>query len=165
MTGYQLPQKPQQPSLRTLRLTFEYEGERVRLVARQSVAKRTPSPSLTPIRQGQSGFWYELRDQSGSVLYQRALHNPIRFDAEVFSNDPNEPAIRRTPRVNPRGVFELLVPEIDEGIEVVAFSSPLRADAAMGPATELFRVALAEPNDRAVQQQTGSDQSKIDEEA
>lgn len=141
---------PDQRSYRTLRLTFEYEGGAVRLVSRQSVEMITPAPHPTPITAGQTGFWYELRDHAGRVIYQRALHNPIRFDVEVFSDDPEEP-IHRRPVDNLRGTFELLVPDTLEGDTVVIFSSPLDPERAAAPATELSRVSLRQgPKDEVV---------------
>ncbi|MDQ6907015.1 MAG: hypothetical protein M3176_09315 [Chloroflexota bacterium] len=142
--------RPDQKSYRTLRLTFEYAGRAVRLVSRQSVEMVTPAPNPTPISEGQTGFWYELRDHAGRILYQRALHNPIRFDVEVFSNDPKEP-IHRRPVDNPRGTFELLVPDTLEGDTVVIFSSPHDPERAAEPAVELSRVSLRqEPKDEVV---------------
>jgi hypothetical protein len=128
-------------SSRTLRLTFGYEGSTVRLVSLMSVEMITPPASLTPIHEGQSGFWYELRDQTGRVLYQRPLHNPIRVEAEVFPENQTEP-IRHVALRDPRGTFDLLVPDIAEGDSVVLFSSPLKPEDSAAPARELARFRL-----------------------
>lgn len=133
------PQAPRPP--RTLRLTFEYEGDQVRLISRQSVQMRTPPPHPTSIQPGQSGFWYEVRDRDDRVLYQRALHSPIQTDTEVFSNEPGA-TIHRRPIENPRGTFEILVPDLPEGESVVLFSSPLEPERALRPAEEISRVEL-----------------------
>jgi hypothetical protein len=126
---------------RTLRLTFAYEGSAVRLVSRMSVEMLLPKPNAVPIREGQSGFWYELRDNRDRVLYQRAVHNPIRFDVEIFPEDQKEP-IRRRALANPRGTFDLLVPDVPEGDSVVLFSSPSEPERSTGPAHELGRFSL-----------------------
>ena len=138
----QLPTEkhPERPS-RTLRLTFTYEGSTVRLVSRRSVEMITPAASPTSIREGQSGFWYELRDRPGRVLYQLALHNPIRVEAEVFPEDQSQP-IRRVPIRHPRGTFDLLVPDLDEGDTVILYSSPLDPTKSDAPARELARFQL-----------------------
>jgi hypothetical protein len=125
----------------TLRLTFEYQGETISLVGRSSVEMLLPSAVKTPIHQGQSGFWYELRDRQDRVLYQRAIHNPIRFEREIFPENPEEP-IRRAKVANPRGVFDLLVPDVPEGEIVVLFSSPFEPERSAAPASELFRVSI-----------------------
>jgi hypothetical protein len=130
-------------SSRTLRLTFSYEGGTVRLVSRMSVDMIAPAASPTPIREGQSGFWYELRDRSGRVLYQRALHNPIRIESEVYPVDQTQP-IRHVPVNRPRGNFDLLVPDMAEADNVILFSSPLDPANSAAPARELARFRLKE---------------------
>jgi hypothetical protein len=139
------PQQPiRQPFerfYRTLRLTFAYEGSSIHLTSRQSVDMLTPPSNASPIRQGQSGFWYELRDREGKVLYQRAIYNPIRFEEEIFPEDHREP-IRRMRRANPRGTFDVLVPDIPEGDTVVLFSSPLEPERSAEAASELARFSL-----------------------
>ena len=137
------PTRAPQQSERTLRLTFSYEGSAVRLVSRQSVEMITPPASSVPIREGQTGFWYELRDQEGHLFYQRAVENPIRFDVEVFSDDPKQ-SISRQKVDNPRGTFVLFVPDIPEGYSVVLFSPPLNRDEATQPAKELARFIVAQ---------------------
>lgn len=129
-------------SNRTLRLTFSYEGSAVRLVSRQSVEMITPPSSPVVIREGQTGFWYELRDREGHPLYQRAAHNPIRFDVEVFSDDPQQ-SITRQKVDNPRGTFVLFVPDTPEGYSIVLFSSPLNPEEATQPAKELASFPVA----------------------
>jgi len=144
MESRELPStRASQQSKRTLRLTFSYEGSVVRLVSRQSVEMITPPASSVPIREGQTGFWYELRDQGGHLLYQRAVQNPIRFDVEVFSDDPQQ-SISRQKVDNPRGTFVLFVPDIPEGYSVVLFSSPLNPEEATQPAKELARFIVAQ---------------------
>jgi len=141
------PQRPfEQQAARsshTLRLTFAYEGSTVRMVSQLRVEMITPPASPTPIHEGQSGFWYELRDQSGRALYQQAMHNPIRVEAEVFPENQSEP-IRHVEIRNPRGTFDLLVPDIAEGDTVVLFSSPLKPEDSAAPTRELARFGLKE---------------------
>lgn len=126
---------------RTLRLTFAYDKSDVQLVSRQTVDMMLPPPSPTALREGQTGFWYELRDQEEHILYQRAVQNPIRFDEEIFTDDLKQ-SITRQPVDDPRGIFTLLVPNTPDGHAVVLFSSPLNPEAAAQPAKELVRFAL-----------------------
>jgi hypothetical protein len=127
---------PAGPSRRTLRLTFSYEGDKVSLVSAQSVAMITPPPSPVRLGEQHAGFWYELRDRQGEVLYQQAMHNPIRTDVEVFSDDPQQ-SLSRQPVAHPRGTFVLLVPDTPAAHQVALFSSPLQHKEALLPAKEL----------------------------
>src|SRR5438270_12916067 len=94
--------KPSPRSSHTLRLTFAYDGNQVRLLRSQRVAMVTP-PAVTPApEKGQSGSWLEVRDAKGALLYHRAIHDPIRTDVEVFSDDPAQ-TITRVPVAKPQG--------------------------------------------------------------
>jgi hypothetical protein len=128
---------------RTLRLTFAYEGATVHLLSRMSVEMITPAASPTPMRDGQTGFWYELRDRAGRILYQRAMQNPIQVDAEIFPEDQGR-TISRVPIRQPRGTFTLLVPDLVEGDTLVLYSSPLEPAKATAPASEIARFQLKE---------------------
>ena len=126
---------------RTLRVTFSYEGTDVRLVTQQNVEMISPPSEPLTMQGERSGFWYELRDKEGKVFYKRVLHNPIRFEAEIFSNDPEVP-MTRIKIDNPRGTFQLLVPQIEEADVLVIFSSPLEPERTGEPARELARFEL-----------------------
>ncbi len=138
--------KPHHNWSRTLRLTFSYEGHNVRLVSRQSVEMIPPSSDPITLEEERSGFWYELQDKQGRVLYRRVVHNPIRFEAEVFSHHPEVP-LTRTKIDNPQGMFQLLVPETHEAATLVLFSSPLEPEFAGEPARELARFQLTPGNE------------------
>lgn len=122
-----------------LRLTFRYERADVRLVAGQRVEMILPPSELETIHQGQAGFWAELRDAHERVLYQRVLHNPIRYEFEI-PKDAETGALRWQKIDNPQGTFQLLVPDIPEGQTLVLFSSP--PEAVYEPAAELARFSL-----------------------
>jgi hypothetical protein len=126
---------------RTLRLTFSYEGDTVRLISRERLEMIPPPSEPVAIREGQSGFWYEVRDTDERILYQRVLQNPIQFDVEVFTSDPNQ-MLTRQRVANPRGVFVLTAPEIEGAATLVLFSSPLEPARSGQPATELARFDL-----------------------
>ena len=126
---------------RTLRLTFEYEGSTVRLVSSQSIEMKPPPAELEPIKKDQAGFYYELVDAHGRPLYQHVIHNPIRLEEEVFSPEPNAPILTQKVE-DPRGIFELLVPDAPDAHSVVLFSSPLDPAESGRPAGELARFQL-----------------------
>ena len=128
---------------RTLRLTFAYEGSSIRLMSSQSVDMKPPPAELEPIKKGQSGFWYEVVDAHGRQLYQRVVHNPVRFEEEVFSSEPNAPILRQKID-HPHGVFELLVPDLLDARSVILFSSPLDPAESARPAEELARFQLTD---------------------
>jgi len=132
---------PQQAK-RTLRLIFEYEGNTVRLVSQQRVSMiPPPSTSILDPQEGQTGFWYELRDNQDLSVYSRVVANPIPLECEVFSDDPNE-SIRRQEIEVAQGTFVLLAPDIPEAASVVLFSPPLQLTERAGGTTELARFDL-----------------------
>ncbi|HEY0080284.1 MAG TPA: hypothetical protein VGB73_16865 [Pyrinomonadaceae bacterium] len=108
---------------RSLRLIFAYEGGSVRLVGRQSVEMIPPPSDSLAGREGETGFWYELRDSQGRALYRRLMQNPIQYSTEVLSNDPMRPVERRDVQ-EPRGVFVLISPDIEEAQTLALFSAP-----------------------------------------
>lgn len=129
---------------RAVRLIFSYEGDEIKLISRERVKVRTPpSEALEGSFEGRSGFWVEVRDEAGQPVHRELLHDPIRRDAEVFSEDP-ERSVARIPVERPSGVFAVLVPEIDEADEVALIGTPLEERAALAPAREIARFSLAE---------------------
>jgi hypothetical protein len=125
----------------TIRMLFSYKGEKIELVDQRRVAMIAPGPTLPIPERGQSGFWFEVRDSEGRTLYVKGMFKPVRFEVEVFPEDPKEsPYWRRI--ANPRGFFELLVPDIPQAEEVVLFSSPFDPERAGEPAEEIARYSL-----------------------
>jgi hypothetical protein len=108
---------------RAQRLTFSYEGSNVHLLSRQTVEMIPPPSDPVQDSERQAGFWYTLRDREGRPIYRRVVHNPIRHDVEVFSDDP-ERSVSRVRVSEPRGVFSLLVPGLDEPYTLTLHSSP-----------------------------------------
>jgi hypothetical protein len=129
-------------SKHTLRLTFKYERTNVQLVAVQRIEMISPPSELETIHQGQAGFWAELRDPEERVLYQRVLHNPIRYEFEV-PEDAETGALRWQKIAYPQGTFQLLLPDIPDGQTLVLFGSP--PEAISEPATELARFTGLKP--------------------
>ena len=127
---------------KALRLTFEYEGSNVKLVSVQSVDMILPPSHPLETKDAQSGFWFTLSDGQGKPVYRRALQNPIRYDREVFSNDPAHPSIQRVPVDKPKGTFVMLVPDVPEARTVQLFSHPLEPAAHALPAKELARFTI-----------------------
>ncbi|MDT9681584.1 hypothetical protein RND61_05765 [Streptomyces sp. TRM76323] len=126
-----------------VRLIFEYEGPDIRLVSRQRLETTPPPGDRGEDLRATQGFWVEVRDAEHNVLYRRVLHDPVRYDAEVFSEDPDR-SIARVPVETPRGTFAILVPDIEAADHVALFSGPLDRGAgpAPAPASETARFAL-----------------------
>ena len=135
--------EPSPPSSDTLRLTFVYDGKQVRLVGSQRVAMIAPPPVTPPPKKGQSGSWFEVRDAKGAVLYHRAIHDPIRTDVEVFSDDP-EQTITRVPVPKPQGQFTLLVPDLPNAHSFHLFGTAPAAKDRAAPSLELIHHTFAE---------------------
>jgi hypothetical protein len=126
---------------RSVRLTFSYDGDDVRLESRQPVEMLAPPSDPVEGSEHQAGFWTEVRDAQGSVLHRKVMHDPVRRDAEVFSPDP-ERSITRVPLERPRGAFAVLVPLVPGADHVALMGVPAAGAAAFAPAVELHRVSL-----------------------
>lgn len=124
-----------------VRLIFEYEGTNIHLVARQQVETIPPPSERLEDQQGAVGFWVEVRDVEQNALYRRILHDPVRHDAEVFSENP-ERSIARIPVKIPRGAFAVLVPDIEAADHVTLMSSPLGRGPSLAPASEVASFTL-----------------------
>lgn len=127
---------------RAVRFTIGYDGPTLRVLDRSTVEMATP-PS-DPVRgyEGQSGFWYELHDAKGGILYRRIVANPIQFDVEVHDLETGS---RRVPVAKPRGVFVVLVPDLPDADSLVLVSSPLEPEKSAAAAEALVRFPLAPP--------------------
>jgi hypothetical protein len=133
---------PVQPGpVKAVRLLLSFEGEGVNLLSQQSVEMTLPPSEQDGGAEGQRGFWYELRDEQNRPLYRRVMHNPMREDVEVFSDDPKQ-SVSRQIVPNRKGVFAVLVPDVEAGHTVALVGSPLRVDVANQPAREIARFTL-----------------------
>lgn len=131
------------PTPSAWRLTFEYEGDVVRLVVQQRVAMVAAPDDAELLARGKAGFWVEVRDAGGKVLYQQVIHNPIRHDYEVFSPDPDE-APRRVEAPELKGVFQAVVPDLPGATEVVLYGRAGNQETAERDAKQLVKGKLGE---------------------
>jgi hypothetical protein len=125
------------------RLTFEYEGDDVRVVSQERVDMLAPPDDEELLNHGRAGYWVEVRDEENEVLYQQVIHDPIKTDAEVFPEDPSQP-IQRVPLERPKGVFQVLVPDLPEGKQAVLHGRPSRQELREHPAKQLAKFPLRE---------------------
>lgn len=122
------------------RLTFEYEGGQMQKIGQQRIAMTTPPSHDIAGHEGEAGFWYELRDANEKTIYRRVMQSPIQNTVEVFSPDGT---VTRRPVQQPKGVFQLVVPEISGADNLVLVGSPQPPPTPVGtPAQERARPAV-----------------------
>ena len=111
------------------------------------------APPSDPIEEvaARAGFMVDLKDEQDQTLYRRVMHDPIQRDVEVFSPDPRQ-TVQRAPVALPRGVFSVVLPEIEAAQAVSLIGPPppsaerrlgvARAEAIQEPAREIARFEL-----------------------
>jgi hypothetical protein len=108
---------------RATRLTIEYDGDDLKVVATQSVKMMVPASDDRYGLEGRSGFWIELQAEDQECLYRKVMPEPMADQMEAPSGDPEKP-FTRTPPQRAKGVFTLLVPELSEARQLYLCSSP-----------------------------------------
>jgi len=111
---------------RALRFVFAYDGLSLLLVSQHRVEMTVPPADVLRDFMSYSGFWYELRDPAGLVLYRHVMHSPIRRDVEVIPEAPGGQFSRR-PRAAAAGALAVLVPDLPRARRLVFYSSPPEA--------------------------------------
>jgi hypothetical protein len=71
------------------------------------------------------------------------MHDPIRHDAEVFSEDPGR-SVARIPLDRLSDVFTILIPEIEGADHLVLMGTPPAERPALTEAREIGRFSLVE---------------------
>jgi len=139
---------PPEP-VKAMRLTFSYDGDDVKLISQQRAEMMVPPSDPLKGYGKHKGFWAELKNERDKTLYRHVMHNPTRNDAEVFPETPGQ-SISREPAPKRKGVFVVVVPDVEKGEEVtLSRSSPEAEGPASGllslaskPATEIMRFKL-----------------------
>lgn len=124
-----------------LRLTFSYNRESVTLDSIQTLEEMPTSESDPLEHDPEAGFWYELRDADNTTLYRQVIHNPLRYDAEIYLD---EETIVRQVFDDYADTFDLLVPKLPTATQIALFSSPLNPETLGEAATELATFSLTE---------------------
>jgi hypothetical protein len=130
-----------EPYRKSLRLTFEVKDGRARLMSYERLDMICP-PSVVerPEAGKHGGFWMELRDANGKVLFHRLLHSPLANSVEVHSPDGK---ITREFADVAQGVFEVLLPDHDAADSIALMGETLDAKVMrtkqVGPSRELAR--------------------------
>jgi hypothetical protein len=90
-----------------IRLIFEYEGEKVRLVSQTPVDLAITGFDVT--RTERSGYYVDTRDTGGRTLARVPARGAFSGSAEVFPEQAGEP-ITRVDVPTARGAFTVVVP-------------------------------------------------------
>jgi|GEM_PF-5481651 len=129
---------------KSLRLKFRYRGMSVELIEKRATDATAVATSPVSGYDGQSGFWYELRDGSGTVIYRQVARHPIQFTIEAHDPGAN-PAHFQVPVADPSGWFMVIVPELPEAQTVALVGSlPANGRIGRGAAVELAQFRIAE---------------------
>lgn len=114
-----------------LRLIFEYEGDRVRLVSQTPVDLAVTGFDLA--RTQRAGYYVDTRDAGGQTLARVPARNVFSASTEVFPEQPGEP-ITRVALPTPRGAFTVVVPAPDgaDSVSVVRVAATPTDAAAPG---------------------------------
>ena len=145
------PVPPPTEKPRAVRLTIAYSGDQMELVSQQSVAMKAPPSDPVEEVAARAGFMVDLKDEQDKTLYRRVMHDPIQRDVEVFSPDPRQ-TVQRAPVAEPRGVFSVVLPEMEAAQAVSLIGTPppsaergfgvARTEAMQQPAREIARFEL-----------------------
>lgn len=104
---------PSKGTASAVRLTFEYEGENVRMVSSQKLDMLVPRSDPLAGYQAEHGSWIELRDGEDRPIYRVILRGAIQADVEAPSDEPAHHMTRRVVD-RPKGVFVVLLPNLSE---------------------------------------------------
>ncbi len=113
--------------VRSLRLIFEYEGDRVRLVSQQPVDVAVTGFDLP--QADHPGYYVDSRDSNERTLARVPARNAFAGSVEVFPEKPGEP-ITRHDVAQPKGAFTVIVPAPDATHHVTVLQiAPARPEA------------------------------------
>lgn len=93
--------------VRSVRLIFEYDGDKVRLVSQQPVDMVVTGFDLPQTEA--LAYHVEARDANDKTLARVPARNAFERSAEVFPERPGEPIVRHDVPV-PKGAFTVVVP-------------------------------------------------------
>jgi hypothetical protein len=125
------------------RITFEYDASGVRVVALQRVAMIAPPDDSDLVERGEAGYWVELRNADLETIYCQVLGTPLQQEYEVFSPDPSV-GIQRVEAEEPAGIFQAVVPDLEDAHEIVLRGRPSPHEIATRASKQLVKARLRE---------------------
>jgi hypothetical protein len=114
---------------RAVRLIFEYEGDRVRLISQQVVDMAVTGFDLPDV--AQPGYYVDARDAQNRTLARVVARGAFGSSMEVFPQKPGDP-ITRIDVDQPRGAFSVVVPAPESTDHVTVLQLAERAPRAPG---------------------------------
>jgi hypothetical protein len=87
----------------------------------------------------QPGFWVELRDDAHNTLYWATMWRPFTHTIETTTPDGQ---LGHAGHADPRGVFDVIVPDIQGAHEIVLFSSSIDVGEELEPARQIFAAEI-----------------------
>ncbi len=142
------------PYTYSLRVLLSLTKGEVKLLKVTRVAMRALAAPSSPPNEKSSGFWFEVRDAEGKLLYHRPLPHGDLESAEVFE-DPQGGAIRRIPVKDSERKIELIVPDLTSSSELIVHGPKVAADR-MKPSVMLIRYRMEDLRKQAL----GGDRSQ-----
>jgi hypothetical protein len=130
------------------RLTFSYEGNKIKLMSQQNIQKVVPPSVTRDTQNNRSGFWFEITGDKQNVLYRRVMDNPIKTDIEVFSDEKETESISRHKISDIKGAFSIVIPDIPEAEGLDLFGSSIKEEKGertldiKKPSTKIFHLDL-----------------------
>jgi hypothetical protein len=140
------------PYTYSFRLTFQIQESHVELVALQRVAMRALASLAETSGEPHVGFWFELTDEKGAVLYHRTLRDPLPEGIEVF-DDEKGGKIRRVPNTRKAAKFDMIVPDLPAAADFILYGTHGKPEEARRASRQLARFPLPELRKRAVEQE------------
>jgi hypothetical protein len=133
---------------RAIRLTFRYTDNTIELADVQQVIQWVPPSEYLDDRQDRSGYWFELRDGAGALLFREDLPPTLGEDYEIFPEDPAGEIVRR-PGTGGIHTFTIVVPEMTQAQQLALVGSPVSAERRSEAAADLATFDFAEVRHRA----------------
>lgn len=131
----------QQPET-LLRLVFSYKQEDfgndpfAQLILVQVLDQLPPlAEDVVPLGE-HSGYWVELQDTAGNVLYREFLSDLIEFRTETLDE------LSAVEAADPSGTFELVIPKLPRAVQLVLFGPTLAAAEHDGPSDVILTFDL-----------------------
>ena len=144
LSSLALAQEPPTNQVAVERLTIRYQDGEFALENRQSMRKVLPPSSALPEGDGPfSGFWYELHDGEGMVVYRRTVDNPLVSHFEGPDIDGGGTVPDRKEAIAEAKTLWVLIPAPPPNAALVIFSSPLAPGAQAEAAQEIGRIPIS----------------------
>lgn len=122
----------------SLRVTISLAQGKVQVLHAMRVAMKALAPPPAAPTKESTGYWFEVRDQEGKLLYHRPLPHGDMESVEVFDE---EGGIRRVASSNPERKIDLIIPDFPHAAELT-LHGPARREERMKPSAVLNRVPM-----------------------